>query len=164
MQIEDRFPSELQLAAEKRGVEGRIDGRVGQGGDCRRGVGGLFEPGPAAGGVLEEECGEVRAAEVLNDLAALEVVRMDLRNPQAGKERLARREPAAPGVGLLGRVEDPEDALAARQQKPEIAAPPDVPRQDLDRDRLIALEPDERRQTVELGGNHGGVSEVESES
>ncbi len=126
--VEDRFARELELAAEERHIESRIDAGIGERRDRRGRADGRADPFGARVGPGGEKRGEILHAQVLDELIALAVVGEETRHRDALFERGASLHPPPPRVGLFGRIDDAEHALPAAEDEAQVAAAPDVAR------------------------------------
>ena len=134
-QIEDGFARERELSSEERRVERRVDARIGKTRDRRAGVDRSRDPGAALGRARGAARREVFRPQVLHDLPARFVVADDRGDANRFADVPVRREPAAPGAVLIGRVDDPDRGSAVGERDAKVAAPPHVPGQGLDAER-----------------------------
>jgi len=68
---------------------------------------------------------------------------------------LPRGEPTPPGIVLLGRINDSENAFASGEREPHVTSPSDVARQDLDGERSVAGPLRESQEAGELRRERG---------
>src|SRR6266536_1115084 len=104
--------------------------------------------------MLEKARGQVGSSQILDDVVPRLVVGDQRGDAKAILERGARRHPPPPGVRFLRAVDDTQDRPAAGKRQAQVAAPPNVPRQDLDGDRIVVRVPRQRREAAVFGGNH----------
>ena len=135
-ELEDGLPREIELAAKERGVERRVESRIGRLGDRRGRVGGALEPGAALRRRLREARGEIAFAEILDELVARR------RRPPRGAGRArGPRAPRAPRPIAAASPPRRRDrrrrrTSGCREVDPEVAASPDVAGERLDRGGL----------------------------
>ena len=125
VEVEDRLAREVELPAEERGVERRVDPGIRDAGDIRRRRRRRARARPSrSGGALEKERGEIARAEVLDEVVSGLVVRDQERDAEPVAKRDARRRPAPARVRFLRRDRRrraPSGRRARRQ--PDVAAP-----------------------------------------
>ncbi len=150
-ELEDRLPREVELAAQQRRVEGRVEPGVRQRGDRRGGLGARRESHePALPRRSREARREILGAEVLHELVAPAVVG-DERGTRTAPARWSRaatqRRRESPSSRRIG---DADDAAAVRQPEAEVSSPPDVADERLDFERR-------RKRAARELGESGGV-------
>ena len=150
-ELEDGLAREIQLAAEERGVERRIEPRIGCPGDGRGRVGGAVEPCAALRRRLGEARRQIAFAEIFHELISGAVVRHEARDAHASPERRVRRDPSAPRVRFVVGIHDPDERAVVGEVDPEVAASPDVADEGLDRGRRAELPAGERFQSGGVG-------------
>src|SRR5204863_6536452 len=107
------------------------------------------------GWLFEKNPGEILSSKIFHDVVAGLVVRDEERNAKPLPQDAVGGDPAPPGVRLFGAVRHAEHGPAAGKPQPDVTAPPDVSRQDLDGLGLVARAPRQRREAAVLGGDHG---------
>ena len=149
-EVEDRFTREVELPEKKRRVERSVDARIRNFRDRLPHGGRAAQPSRSLGRLRGEPGREVFGTEVLEDLISGIVFGVEHRNPDPRREVLPRGEPPPPGILLLGRVDDSENAFASGEREPHVSSPSDVARQDLDGERSVAGPPRESQESGEL--------------